>query len=925
MVIFADKRFILTFYGLSCSLGKLMNRSTLDIERDVANALAASDDTPLIDRILLAYGQPAGSVTRLRKGAINKAKTPGDLLWKGKLFYRETLPGMLRSESEDCRNDSAIGKEKPRFIIISDGSNWAATDTKTGESIEFLIASLARHYDFFLPWADYEKAETVLEKAADIRAARKMGDLYDALRKANKNLSDHDMNVFMARLLFCFFAEDSGIFPQEGQFTRYVREQTADNGSDLREHIERIFLIMNTPEDGDARKEISLTLAAFPYVNGGLFRRSCELPTFTPKARKAVLDAGDLDWSDINTDIFGNMFQACVNSKTRATLGEHYTSVPNIMKVLRPLFLDNLAVEAEKVKGNERKVKEFIDRLSRIRFFDPACGSGNFLLIAFKEMRRLEMDVLESVPRMLPMPSISISQFYGIEIDDFAHEIAMLSLWLVEHQMNQEFEERFGARVPTLPLKPQEHIVHGNALRMEWNKVCPRGTAAPLYTLVPLLANAAPTQSGDEVYVFGNPPYLGSSLQGELQKGDMDIVFAGWENYRSLDYVSCWFVLAAQYIKDSKISAAFVATNSITQGEQVTRLWEPLLNKLVEISFAYSSFKWTNNAKYQAGITCVIIGLNAVGRKTEKKLIIGGHTKRVSSISPYIMEGEFIPIRSSSRPCSTQLPPMTIGSKPADEGHLILNRQEKENLCREFPLAKDFVKSFIGSQEYIRGEERFIIYMTDEQKRQAEQCPFIASRLNAVSNMRSKSRKKPTQKLAFTPHKLVEDRYKPTDAIIIPRHTSENRLYVPMGYVDRQTIIADSAFAIYDAEPWIFAILNSRMHMAWMRITCGRLKTDYRYSAAYCYNTFPLRELTEAEKEHLSEAAYKIIEAREASPGKTPRELYENSSMPDDLRQAHDELDHLVDSLYRKKAFMNDEERLSCLFELYKEMTTAHE
>ncbi len=901
-----------------------MNRSTLDIERDVANALTASADTPLIDRILLAYGQPAGSVTRLRKGAINKAKTPGDLLWKGKLFYRETLPCMLRSESEDCRNDPAIGKEKPRFIIISDGSNWAATDTKTGDSIEFPIASLARHYDFFLPWADYEKAETVLEKAADIRAARKMGDLYDALKKANKNLSDHDMNVFMARLLFCFFAEDSGIFPQEGQFTRYVREQTADNGSDLREHIERIFLIMNTPEDGDARKEISLTLAAFPYVNGGLFRRSCELPTFTPKARKAVLDAGDLDWSDINTDIFGNMFQACVNSKTRATLGEHYTSVPNIMKVLRPLFLDNLAEEAEKVKGNERKVKEFIDRLCRIRFFDPACGSGNFLLIAFKEMRRLEMDVLESVPRMLPMPSISINQFYGIEIDDFAHEIAMLSLWLVEHQMNQEFEERFGARVPTLPLKPQEHIVHGNALRMEWNKVCPRGTAAPFYTLVPLLANAAPTQSGDEVYVFGNPPYLGRNVQTSVQKDDMAHVFSGWKTYKCLDYVSCWFMLASRYIQNSSIRCAFVSTNSITQGQQVSTLWEPLVDKIVQIQFAHTSFKWTNNAKYQAGITCVIIGIEAYGRSSIKRLYSGGTRRDVDYISAYLRDHKHPFIIPRTSPLSA-LPPIAFGNQPNDGGHLIIEASEYESFISRCPEARKFVMNFCGSEEFIKDARRYCLWLEGVSSEYIESLDAIRERVDACRLQRLTSPRDATRKLALTPHLMGFISYKPTDAIIVPSVSSEHREYIPIGYVDKNTIISNLAFAVYDAEPWIFAILNSRMHMAWMRITCGRLKTDYRYSATLCYNTFPLRELTESEKDLLAEAAYAIIDAREAFPGKTPKELYEPETMPDMLKQAHDNLDRLVESLYRKKAFMNDEERLSCLFELYKEMTTAHE
>ncbi len=900
-----------------------MSLSSIDIEKNVADALAASNDTPLIDRILRAYGHPAGSVTRLRNGALNKAREPGDLLWKGKLFYRETMPGMLLSEADECKKNPFICKHKPRFIIISDHTSWAAYDTKTQTPLSFPIAELQRHYDFFLPWADYEKEETILEKAADIKAAQKMGELYDAIKKNNKELSDHDMNVFMARLLFCFFAEDSGIFPQEAQFTNYISEHSAEDGSDLKEHIERVFSIMNTPDDDELRQQVPHTLAAFPYVNGGLFRRKSQLPTFSPKARKAILAAGKLDWSDINTDIFGSMFQACVDSKKRANLGEHYTSVPNIKKVLKPLFLDKLEATAKEVKGNQKEAQKFIERLSRIRCFDPACGSGNFLLIAFEEMRKLEMDVLEATPGMLLMPSVSINQFYGIEIDDFPHEIAMLSLWLVEHQMNQAFEERFGRHVATLPLKPQEHIILGNALRLNWDDVCPRYSEAPLFSVNPLFANTD-TRQENEVYVFGNPPYLGASLQGSRQKEDMDCVFAGWENYRCLDYVSGWFVLAAQYIKESKTSAAFVSTNSITQGEQVTRLWEPLL-KNVDICFAYSSFKWTNNAKYQAGITCVIIGLNAKGLKAEKKLIRGERTKKAEAISPYLIEGNYIPIPASRTPLSPQLPIMVKGSQPTDNGNLILSREQKETLCNQYPPARDFIKCLIGSQEYIRGEERYIMHMSEEQVQRAAHVPFIKSRLDAISTMREHSSKEATRKLALTPHKLGEDRYKPTDAIIIPSHTSENRDYIPMGYVDKNSIVTNSAFAVYDAEPWLFAILTSRMHMAWMKTTCGRLKTDYRYSASLCYNTFPLRELTTEEKEQLSEAAFAVLDAREAFPGKTPKDLYEPSGMPDLLRQAHDELDQLVDSLYRKKAFMNDDERLECLLDLYQQMTTAHE
>ncbi len=904
-----------------------MSLSSLDIEQNVADALAATNATPLIDRILRAYGHPAGSVTRLRNGALNKAKEPGDLLWKGKLFYRETMPGMLLSEADECRKSPSICKHKPRFIIISDGTMWAAYDTKTQTPQTFNIADLQQHYDFFLPWADYEKEETILEKAADIKAAQKMGELYDAIKKNNKELSDHDMNVFMARLLFCFFAEDSGIFPQEAQFTNYISEHSAVDGSDLHEHIERVFLIMNTPDDGELRQQVPHSLAAFPYVNGGLFRRKSLIPQFTPKALKAILAAGKLDWSDINTDIFGSMFQACVDSKKRANLGEHYTSVPNIKKVLKPLFLDKLEEDAEKAKGNLKEAQKFIDRLSRIRCFDPACGSGNFLLIAFEEMRKLEMDVLEATPGMLLMPSVSINQFYGIEIDDFPHEIAMLSLWLVEHQMNQAFEERFGTRVPTLPLKPQDHIVLGNALCKDWNDICPRGSAAPFYTLDPLLANAAPKQT-DEVYVFGNPPYLGGKKENEEQKAEQEAIFSKYGlNFKDLDYVSCWFILAAEYIQNTPIKVCFVGTNSITQGTQVPNIWKPIFSLGVKIEFAYSSFKWTNNAKYQAGVTCVIIGLADKShiREASRYLYKQGIRMPAHAITPYLTIGNTCFIKQRKTALSPDLPPILFGNAPVDDGNLVLTEQEKSNLIKSHPETSILIKKYIGSEEFIKGKNRYCLWIEDKHLKIAQDVEEIRLRLQRIHDFREKSPKKATQKCASLPHKFIQRTYKETHAIIIPLVSSERRTYIPIGYVDKDTVISNLAFAVYDAEAWVFGILASRMHMAWVRMTGSKLKTDFRYSASLCYNTFPLPKLSEEEKERLEEAAYNVLDARESYLGTTPKELYNPNTMPDTLRQAHDKLDQLVDSFYRKKAFQNDDDRLDSLFNLYQQMTTAHE
>lgn len=475
------------------------------------------------------------------------------------------------SAADACRRDPEVLKYVPRFIIVCDGGSWAAADMKTGEALEFPLKELPRHYDFFLPWAGLEKTVITLENPADVRAAEKMGKIFDALKKDNPALDSHAMNVFMARLLFCFFAEDSGIFEEERLFTGFIERTTAPDGSDLREQLERAFTVMNLPLGSPERASVPVSAARFPYVNGGLFQGVHAVPRFSARSRKALIDAGNLDWSDINTDIFGNMFQACVAPDKRSCLGEHYTSVPNIMKVLRPLFLEELENAARQARGHEAQARKFIDRLRNIRFFDPACGSGNFLIVAYKEVRRLEMEVLESVPALLPMPYVSINQFYGIEIDDFAHEIAMLSLWLAEHQMNQEFFERLGKRVPTLPLRPNEHIVQGNALRLDWETVCPK-TASAQEAREP------------EIYIFGNPPYLGSKMQSAAQKEEVRNIYgnSNSENISNLDYVCGWIGLGTEFIAGSPHQCAFVTTNSITQGEQVGPVWDLIFKKILK-------------------------------------------------------------------------------------------------------------------------------------------------------------------------------------------------------------------------------------------------------------------------------------------------------------------------------------------------------
>lgn len=879
----------------------------------------------LIYEVLSAYGFPKSSISRLKTGDYNIAKGGAVILWRRVLYYAEVLPALLEETAAAVLKNSSILRQKPRFIIVSDGSRWLAYDSKKKESRMIELSTLYKQHDFFLPWAGIEKATITVENPADIRAAQRMGKLFDAIRRDNNTITPHDLNVFMTRLLFCLFAEDSGIFEGGNIFTNLIASISHEDGSDLQFILERLFKIMNIPENAPARNDMSDIYRKFPYVNGGLFSRFAEVPVFSPKSRQAIIDAGSLDWAEINTDIFGNMFQACLDQNMRQTLGEHYTSVPNIMKVLGPLFLDELKEAAETAKGDQRAVEKLIIRMRDMRFFDPACGSGNFLLIAFKELRRVEMDLLESIQDQVGYsfePSIGIHQFYGIEIDDLAHEIATLSMWLVEHQMNQEFRKRLGREIPTLPLKKNENIVLGNALRIDWKDVCPivDDTAAPLYTLDPIWQDKYKPKLF-EVYVFGNPPYAGYTNQSGEQKADMEHVFSGWDKYSSLDYVACWFKLASDYIGNGCSQCAFVSTNSITQGEQVSKLWPEIL-KQCGIAFAYTSFKWSNNAKYKAGVTCVIIGLAPLNCMPGNiALYTNGKQIQVDRISPYLYAGNSVYVSPSSHAIS-ELPKITKGSIPVDGGNLIIEQEDYEAFLKSEPSAKRYIKQFTGSEEFIHGKTRYCLWLVGATSTEINSMPFVRDRVLACQKMRLNSHKSQTQRQAQTPHLMGEIRHEETEAIIIPSHSSENRIYIPIGFLEAGIVVSNAALVIYNAEPWVFAIISSAMHMAWMRATCGRLETRYRYSAKLCYNTFPVRELTPDEKGKLNEAAFEVLDIRQRHTEMTLGDMYQPEKMPEDLLQAHHRLDTLVDSLYRKAPFNNEEERLEYLFKLYKEMTS---
>ena len=853
--------------------------------------------------LLLAYGTPKATISRLQQGdsAMFSEET---VIIKKKLFFKSVVDEDLQAALNNLKGNKKVTKQAPRFIVVTDYETLLAYDTKTDDSLDIPILEIPQHNDFFLPWAGMEKSKLQTENIADVKAAERMAKLYDEIKKDNPTTTHeevHNLNVFLSRLLFCYFAEDTEIFEKD-LFTKSVDYHTQKDGSDLNVYLDTLFEVMNTPQS--ARKsvngvELPAYLKAFPYVNGGLFRNQHAAPVFTRKSRQMLIDCGfSLQWQDINPDIFGSMIQAVITPEHRGGLGMHYTSVPNIMKVIEPLFLDELKEEFENSKGNKKKLNELLQRIWKIKIFDPACGSGNFLIIAYKELRKLEMLIFKELGT-LAFSEINLGNFYGIELDDFAHEVATLSLWLAEHQMNQAFMREFGRCKPALPLQETGNIVNGNACRVDWEMVCPKN-------------------EGDEIYVLGNPPYLGYSLQNVLQKEDMAYVFKNKDSYKTLDYIACWFYLGALFIKNTNNQFAFVSTNSICQGEQVAALWPSIFDEKLEIGFAYTSFKWSNSAKSNAGVIVVIIGIR---NKNSNLKYLFSNTNRLTSkkISPYLIDADDFIVHKRNSPLS-DIQQILRGSSPVDGGHLILNTDELDLLLSNFPDATKFTKKILGSQEFINGNQRWCLWITDTDLNEASQIPFISNRIKKVEEFRLLSKKAGTINDANKPHLFSENRFIPANSIFIPRVSSERRAYIPMGFLNDDIVILDSGSGIYDAQPWLFSILTSKMHMSWIKTVGGRLKSDYRYSAQLCYNTFPFPQISDKHKKELEQHVYNILGEREKHSEKTLAQLYDPDKMPDGLREAHHQNDLAVERCYRSRPFESDEERLEYLFKLYEQM-----
>lgn len=898
------------------------------IDNNLQTLIKSFNSATFIYDFLLAFGMPKASIKRLQAGGLNLSKVNGEIAWKKKLFFKEVESGELYTVIDAIKSSNTATKHDPRFIIVTDYKRLLAIDTKTQDSLDIDILEVAKHYDFFLPWAGMEKAQMQLENPADVKAAEKMAKLYDEIKKDNPTYTAdnvHNLNVFLSRLLFCFFAEDTGIYPIKGQFTHGIESHTQADGSDLHTYLDNLFIVLNT--ENKHRKGLPSYLEAFPYVNGGLFRGLHSVPFFTSKSRKALIDNGDLDWSAINPDIFGSMIQAVVTPEHRGGMGMHYTSVPNIMKVVEPLFLNELYEEFENSKYEPRKLQALLQRIAKIKIFDPACGSGNFLIISYKELRFLEIKILQQLqalqkaatgfePQQLELipkaqltlaaqyqPSlfsvIELSSFYGIELDDFAHEIAILSLWLAQHQMNQKFKEVFGTANPTLPLQAGGNIVQGNATRLNWEEVCPKN-------------------ADDEIYILGNPPYLGSRNQDIDQKNDMDITFNNVDDYKKLDYISCWFYNASKYIINSESKYAFVTTNSITQGEQVPILWPLIFDFSQEIEFAHQSFKWSNNAKDNAGVAVVIIGIRNINSKA-KSLYNQNLKLTVKNINPYLSNSPNIFVLPRSKSVSN-FPEMITGSSPCDDGNLIIENSEKELLLNEDIRIEKFLKKYIGAQELINNTFRYCIYVTEDSKEEAFKLNALNQRFEKVKKFRTNSKKEATKKKSETAYLFDEDRYQKNSFILVPKVGSERRKYLPIGFYDESYLPSNTTKVIYNSKIWLYSILSSSMQIVWVRAVAGRLKTDMQYSNTLCYNTFPFPLISEQRTEELTQCTYRILEEREKHPEKTLAQLYDPNKMPVGLKEAHRLNDEAVERCYRSAPFTSDEERLEYLFKLYEQM-----
>ena len=835
-----------------------------------------------------------------------------DLLWKGTILIEMKSRGKNLDKAFQQAKDYLHGlkqHELPKYILVSDFEIFKLYDLEEENNIEFKISDLVNNIQSFGFLLGYQKKVYKEQDPANIKAAELMGKLHDRLKEIGYD--GHPLEVYLVRLLFCLFAEDTTIFNKQ-QFQDYIEFRTNEDGSDLAPKLQELFQLLDTPSE-KRFKNLDEQLAEFPYVNGKLFQEILPMASFDTKMRQALLDCCYIDWSKISPAIFGSMFQSVMNPKERRNLGAHYTSETNILKLIKPLFLDELWAEFESIKNNKNKLPEFHKKISLLKFLDPACGCGNFLVITYRELRLLEISVLRALNKtgqgFLDVSQIiwlDVDMMGGIEYEEFPARIAEVAMWLIDHQMNMLISNEFGQYFARLPLKKSAKIVHGNALQVDWETVVPKEQLS---------------------YIIGNPPFIGKKEQKPEQKADMVRVFANIKGIGVLDYVTAWYLKASQLIQNTKIKVAFVSTNSIAQGEQVGLLWKILFDIYkIKIHFAHQTFRWSNEAKGNAGVHCVIVGF--ANFDTNNKTVFEyeninkePHELKVKNINPYLVEGKDITVESRrNQICNFQ--EIVYGSFALDDGNYTLSEEEKNELILENKTSEKLIKPFIGGRELLHGEKRFCLWLIDANPNDIKNNIKVKERIEAVKKWRSNSGRTNTKKLAETPTMFAEIRQPKTNYLAFPTLSSENRKYIPIAFLEPTTIASNQIYVLPNAKLYHFGILTSMMHMTWIKSVCGRLESRYRYSASIVYNNFPFPEnLTEKQIAIIEEKAQKVLDIRSSFSDSSLAVLYDQFAMPPSLTKAHNELDKAVDSAYRTAPFISEANRMVYLFELYEKYT----
>ena len=879
---------------------------------------------------LEAFGNKETTIKRLRAGATNKSDL-GGVLQTGSIHIATCDTGQVTQTLRALKESPATTKAKAKFVLATDGVDFEAEELSGGESIACAYGDFPNRFGFFLPLAGITTVRQIAENSFDIRATSRMNRLYVELLKDNpewgKAERRHDMNHFMARLIFCFFAEDTGIFGTH-LFTDTVEKMSAKDSSNTHEVIGTLFHAMNTKLEDWTAADLPRWANDFPYVNGGLFSGSMDVPRFSKIARSYLLHIGNLDWTKINPDIFGSMIQAVAEDEERGELGMHYTSVPNILKVLNPLFLDDLRTRLQEAGDNTRALLNLRNRMAKIRVFDPACGSGNFLVIAYKEMRWIEAEINRRRGEAERRSEIPKTNFRGIELRDFPAEIARLALVIAEFQCDVLYRGYKLALAEFLPLKKDNWITRGNALWLDWSSICPP-TAKSVKLLGDDLFSKPLDQAeidfvneGGETYLCANPPYQGSVNQTSDQKEDMARIFQPLlKAYKDLDYVAAFVLKAAQFNKLTGSSSAFVTTNSVTQGEQVAMLWPLVFQEKNIIHFAHTSFLWSNLATNKATVSCVILGLSSTP-VSNRRLFDDGVMRNVANISPYLVAADTVIVAKRTKPLS-EIGYMQSGNKPTDGGHLMLSTEEKNNLLMVAPIATPFIKRYVGSKEIINGGGRWCIWVEDSRLEEANRIEEFRSRFDKVRQMRASSDGAQANDNAATPHRFVFAPHNRYAAIAVPNVSSEKRQYLPCEITGDSTVVSNLASVIYNSPIWNMAVIVSRLHLIWIATVCGKLENRYRYSNTLGWNTFPVPTLTEKNKADLTRCADDILLAREHHFPATIADLYDPVNMPEDLRQAHERNDEVLERIYIGRRFKNDTERLEKLFDLYTKMSES--